>query len=297
MDEKQEEVAEKIFGGSEFPNNHSEKTKVVVLQCPYDTTASYMKGTRNGPGAILDATEYLELFDDELRKETYRVGIYTPPALLLQELTPKNMVSKVKEEVLEVLKSGKMPAVLGGEHSVSIGSAWAASEMFKDLSVLHLDAHFDLRDEYEGEKFSHACVARRFLERCAVVQVGMRSLSKEENDFLAGKPDHLKSLSVYDIFNAVTWKDDAVKHLSENVYISIDLDVLDPSIMPSTGTPEPGGMGWYELLGLLKGVAKSKNIVGFDIVELMPSEGNHAPDFLAAKLLYRLIGYIFHKWK
>ncbi len=292
-----EAIAEKVFGGIPVTNSNSDKAKMVLLPCPYDETASYKKGAKGGPAAILEASEYIELFDNELKKETYKNGIYTSPPLALDSLSPKAVVEKIREEVLSVAKADKIPVVIGGDHGVSIGAVKALSEMYKDLSVLHLDAHHDLRDEYEGEKFSHACVARRFLERSSVVQAGMRSLSKEEHEFITSKPADLTVMSVYDIFETVLWKEEIVKALSENVYVTIDLDVLDPSIMPSVGTPEPGGMGWYELLDVLKLVAKSKNIVGFDIVELTPIPENHAPDFLAAKLLYRFAGYIFHKWK
>jgi len=165
---------------------------------------------------------------------------------------------------------------------------------FPNLSVLYLDAHYDLRDEYKGSKYNHACVARRIQEMCPVVETGVRSLSKEEKDFLNTVPERVKVMSVYDILEANNWKKDVSRMLTDTVYISIDLDVLDPSLMPSTGTPEPGGLGWYELLDFLKLVTKEKKVVGFDVVELAPAKGGEAADFLAAKIIYRLLGYVFN---
>ena len=202
------------------------------------------------------------------------------------------MVRKVRKEVSEILKLKKLHVALGGEHSISVGTVWAASQIYKDLSVLQLDAHRDLRDSYEGSGFNHACVARRILEFCPLIQVGVRSLSKEERNFLDTKPGNLKTFDVYHILDMPNWKNAVINSLSNNVYISLDLDVFDPSLMPSVGTPEPGGIGWYELLDLLKMVIRKKKIIGFDIVELAPIKDFVAPDFLAAKLIYRLLGYI-----
>ena len=293
------DILENRFGGSQLKPEYAsfKRAKAVILPCPYDVTATYKKGTKLGPSAILNASEHIELFDDELKTETFKIGIYTASPPALEELTPEDMVEQVKAQTLEILKAEKMPVIIGGEHSVSIGAVKAASEVHKDLSVLHLDAHHDLRDEYDGSKYNHACVTQRFLESCPVVQTGTRSLSKTEQDFLNSNPPNLKTVNVYDILEEALWKDIVVKALSNNVYISLDLDVFDPSVMPSVGTPEPGGVGWYELLDLLKMVTKNKNVVGFDVVELMPTENFVAPDFLAAKLIYRLLGYIFYGGK
>jgi agmatinase len=177
---------------------------------------------------------------------------------------------------------------------VSVGAVKAYKDAYPNISVLHLDAHSDMRDELFGSKLNHGCVARRISEMCPIVQVGTRSLSKEEKDFLAAQPNgRIKTISVYDILEMPMWKDTVTNSLSENVYVSIDLDVFDPALVPATGTPEPGGIGWYETLALLKEVAKDKKIVGFDVVELCPIQGQVASDFLAAKLIYRLLGYIF----
>ena len=270
------------------------KAKVVILQAPYDKTATYRKGTVNGPAAIIEASKKMELYDDELNQETYRIGMHTMDPLAVAELKPEEMVDKVYQSTLELLKANKFPVMLGGEHSVSIGSVKACKEIYPNLSVLHLDAHYDLRNEYYGSKLNHGCVSRRISEICPVVQAGTRSCSKEEKEFLAGQPNgRIKIMNVYDILEAPFWKDAVSKGLSENVYITIDLDVFDPSLMPAVGTPEPGGIGWYEMLDLLRDVTKDKKVVGFDVVELCPIKDQVASDFLAAKLVYRLLGYIF----
>ena len=270
------------------------KSKVVVMQVPYDKTATYLKGAVNGPGAIIDASRKMELFDEELNQETYKIGIHTMDPLPVQDLQPEAMVDKVYGSTMELLKANKFPVILGGEHSLSIGSVKAFKEIYPNLSVLHLDAHYDMRDEYFGSKFNHGCVARRISEICPIVQTGTRSLSKEEKDFLATQANgRVKTVNVYDILDTPLWKDVISHGLSEHVYISIDLDVFDPSLMPAVGTPEPGGIGWYETLDLLREVSKDKRIMGFDVVELCPIKGQVSSDFLASKLVYRLLGYVF----
>jgi len=270
------------------------KAKAVILQAPYERTVTYKKGTKNGPAAIIDASRYLELFDEELNQETYRIGIHTMPSPAIQDVTSEDMVEKVYLSTQEVLKANKFPVILGGEHSVSIGAVKAFKESYPNISVLQLDAHYDIKDEYFGSKLNHGCVARRFSEICPVVQAGMRSLAKEEKDFLSGPENkNVKSINVYDILEMPLWKDVVSSSLTENVYISIDMDVFDPSLAPAVGTPEPGGIGWYEMLDLLKEVVKDRKVVGFDVVELCPLENQIASDFLAAKLIYRLLGYIF----
>ncbi|MFH1791193.1 MAG: agmatinase [Candidatus Omnitrophota bacterium] len=282
------------FGGSQLKPEYTafKKARIVVLQCPYEETASYKKGTVRGPEAVIKASEYMEVYDEELKQETYKAGIHTMPPLALGGLAPEQMVRKVAQEVRGIITEQKIPVIIGGEHSVSIGAVQAAGKFFKDLSVLHLDAHHDLRDEYEGSKFNHACAARRFLETAPVTQAVTRSLSKEEQDFIGTRPEGLKIFSAYDIIETAIWKENVAASLTDNVYVSLDMDAMDPSVMPSVGTPEPGGIGWYELLDLLKIVAKTKKIIGFDVVELMPIDGFVAPDFLTAKLIYRLMGYI-----
>lgn len=286
--------APRNFGGLEEEYSSFKKSKVVIAQVPYDRTVTYIPGAKEGPAAIIDASRYLELFDDELNQETYRIGIHTQDALDVAALSSEDMMEKVYAAVAELLKIGKFPVVLGGEHSISPASVKAVKEVYPNLSVLHLDAHNDLKDIYKGSKFNHGCAARRISEICPIVQVGTRSLSKEEKDFLSSQANgRVKSFNVYDILEMPLWKDMVTRSLSENVFISIDLDVFDPSIVPAVGTPEPGGLGWYETLDLLLDVAKDRKIVGFDVVELCPIKGQVASDFLAAKLIYRLIGYAF----
>jgi len=207
--------------------------------------------------------------------------------------SPENAIEIVHKTVKEVLDAGKFPVVIGGEHTVAIGAVKALKEKNENLSILHLDAHYDLKDEYNGSKYNHACIARRLQEISPVVEVGVRSLSKEEKEFLGNPSKNVNIMSVYDILEIPDWKKRVNDLLSDNVYITIDMDVFDPALAPSVGTPEPGGIGWYETLDLLKLVAKEKTITGFDITELSPKEGFVAPDFLAAKLIYRLLGYAF----
>lgn len=284
----------KNFIALEEEYSNFKKSKVVIIQAPYDKTATYIKGTKNAPEAIIDASRYMERFDDELNQETFKIGIHTMDALPIEELSPEEMVEKVYVSAAELLKTGKFPVMLGGEHSVTIGAVKAFKETYPNISVLQLDAHYDFRNEYFGSKFNHGCVARRISEICPIVQVGTRSLSKEEKDFLASQPSgKVKTVSVYDILDMPMWKDAVSDSLTENVYVTIDMDVFDPSIIPAVGTPEPGGIGWYEILDLLKEIAKDKKIVGFDVVELCPIKGQVASDFFTAKLVYRLLGYIF----
>jgi agmatinase len=287
-------TAVKYYAAMEEEYTTFKKEKVVVMQVPYEKTVTYMKGTSGGPAAIIDASKKMELFDDELNQETYKIGIHTMNPLAVTELKPEEMIDTVYAATLELLKANKFPVILGGEHSLSVGSVKAFKEHIPNISVLHLDAHYDMRNEYFGSKFNHGCVARRISEICPIVQTGTRSLSKEEKDFLNTQANgRVKTINVYDILEMPLWKDVISNSLSENVYVSIDLDVFDPSLMPAVGTPEPGGIGWYETLDLLREVSKDKKIVGFDVVELCPIKGQVASDFLAAKLIYRLLGYIF----
>lgn len=279
--------------GDEYSN--FKRSKAVIMPVPYDKTATYKKGTVLGPRAIIDASAYLEMFDEELNQETYRIGIHTMNELDVSNLAPEDMLEKVRAATQDLAKAGKFPVILGGEHSISVGPVAVFKEAFEDLTVLYLDAHYDLKDEYYGSKFNHGCAARRISEMAPVVEVGTRSLSKEEKDFLSDLPDknRVNVINVYDILDDVLWKDKVSKLLSKNVYISIDLDVFDPSVMPAVGTPEPGGIGWYEALELLYSVIMEKNVVGIDVVELCPIKDQHASDFFAAKLIYRLLGYMF----
>jgi len=209
----------------------------------------------------------------------------------LLEASPEEMVEAVERRVSTLIKHRKFVVVLGGEHSVSIGAVYAHCKAYKGVSVLHLDAHADLRDNYNGSRYNHACVMARVKEMADVVQVGIRSMDVSETASL----DSDKVFFAKDIFNSTAWIESAVSRLSDNVYLTLDLDVFDPSIMPSTGTPEPGGLFWYDLMGLLRAVFLKRNVVGLDVVELCPNQNNKGPDFLAAKLVYTLLSYKFEK--
>ena len=263
-----------------------ETSKVVILPVPYDSTADWRSGSRDGPMAIIDASEYLELYDPELDRETYLCGIHTLPELKPAMKGPKETVERVYNVAGDLVRKKKFVVMLGGEHSLTVGMVRAFKEGFPRLSVLQLDAHADLRDEYQGTQYSHACVMRRVLEYCPIVQVGIRSLSQEEHRFL----DQNKMRPFFAPLDQ-TSPQEILSPLSDEVYITIDLDVLDPSIMSAVSTPQPGGIGWYEILSLLRQVAEQKTIVGFDLVELCPKEGPVSCAFLAAKLAYKLIGY------
>ncbi len=281
------------FGGVDNKMTSFEKAKVAVLPVPYGRTVDYKKGTEKGPLAILDASDNMELFDEELGKEVHTIGINTQKLLKVKGLRPEKMISVVENKVSDILKRNKMPITLGGEHSVTIGAVRALKKHYKNLSILYFDAHYDLRDTYRGSKYNHACVARRLVEMANVVEVGVRSLSKEEKDFLSR--NNIRIVNMRDLRKKANWPNIVKGYLSKNVYISIDLDVFDTSIMMSVGTPEPGGMAWGEFLEAIRSIIVNKRIVGFDVVELCPIKNNVAPDFMAAKLIYKMLGYIFFK--
>lgn len=274
-----------------------------VLPVPYDLTASYTSGMRNGPRAIIEASTHMELYDDELKCEPYEAGIETLPSLEPTALGPREMIKRVRSAASRIIASKRIPVLIGGEHSVTLGMVEALLEKYPNMSVLQLDAHADMRDEYQDSPFNHACVARRISEICPIVQVGIRSLSAEEAEFLdseKAKGKKAKSLnplrgrittfSAVDALKGVA--DKAAKALTDDIFITVDLDVFDPAIMPATGTPEPGGLFWYDALTILRKVISKKRTVGFDVVELCPLPGNIAPDFLSARLVYKMMGYI-----
>jgi len=263
-----------------------ETSRVVILPVPYDSTSDWRSGSKDGPLAIIDASEHLELYDPELEREIYLCGIHTLPELQPSMSGPEETVNRVYRVASDLVRKGKFIVMLGGEHSLTPGIVKALAEKFPRLSVLQLDAHADLRHEYQGTKYSHACVMRRVLECCPIVQVGIRDLSLEERQFL----DQNKMRPFFAPLDQTSTQE-IISSLSDEVYITIDLDVLDPAIMSAVSTPEPGGMGWYEILSLLRQVAEQKKVVGFDLVELCPKEGPVSCAFLAAKLAYKLIGY------
>jgi len=277
------------FGGI-YPACSLRNAKFVVVPVPYDLTSTYQSGSRRGPAAIIEASTNMELYDEELKKETYLAGIHTASPVPIDARGPKNMVSSVRKKISRIVGLNKIPVMLGGEHSITFGAVQAVIEKYPELTVLQFDAHADLRDSYQASPYNHACVARRISEICPLTQVGIRSMSKEEGDFLP--KSKVKSYSADFVLEKKNWAETVCKDLSGDVFITIDLDVFDPSIMAATGTPEPGGLCWKDVLCLLKLVSASCNIRGFDVVELAPLPGVVAPDFMAAKLIYRLMGYI-----
>jgi len=277
------------FGGI-YPAHSLRDALFVVVPVPYDLTSTYQPGSRRGPAAIIEASTNMELYDEELKKETYLAGIHTTLPVTIDARGPKNMINVVRKKIAKIAALNKIPVMLGGEHSISFGAVQALKEKYPKLKVLQLDAHADLRESYQGSPYSHASVARRIAEICPLTQVGIRSMSKEEADFLS--QSKVKSYSADFSLEKKDWCETICKDLSGDVFVTIDLDVFDPSIMPSTGTPEPGGLYWRDVLHLLKLVSHSCKIRGFDVVELAPISGIVAPDFMAAKLIYRFMGYI-----
>ena len=277
------------FAGLSSPYSDLHTARVVILPVPYDGTTEWHSGAREGPRSIIDASQYLELYDIELDREIYKVGIHTLPSVQPMLNSPKEMIERVYRITGELVKQGKFPVMFGGEHSLSLGMVQALNEKFGSVCVLQLDAHADLRDEYLGTRYSHACVMRRIHELCPIVQVGIRSLSLEEQQFLTRNKMHPFYLTTSS--SDLAPPERIVKSLGDNVYISIDLDVFDPSVLPAVGTPEPGGMQWHEVLNLLRCVTRNKCVVGFDLVELCPGDYTDSCAFLVAKLAYKLVGY------
>jgi agmatinase len=282
------------FGG--IPDKYSswKRALFVVVPFPIDLTTTYMSGTRNGPRALIEASGHMELFDEENKIEPYRAGIFVSTEIPVLTTGPLAMLKELEKRIKAVTRAGKFPVIVGGEHSGTCGAVSALKKKYGDLTVLQFDAHADLRDSYLGTPWNHACVGRRIVDSGAkLVQVGVRSISEEEDRFLR-RAENVKTYyasevreSLADVTRGV------VSSLSGNVYISIDLDVFDPGIMPAVGTPEPGGLDWFEVIDILRDVMRADcNIVGIDIMELSPIPGIVAPEFLAAKLCYRLMGWI-----
>lgn len=265
-----------------------EKAKVVLIPVPYDGTSTWGKGADKGPKAFLEASENMELYDIETDTEVYQQGIFLANAIE-EDGSPEAMVNEVHRVTKEYIKRNKFVTLFGGEHSISIGTIRAFNECFDNLTVLHIDAHADLRKSYNGSKFSHACAVHEASQTTNLIQVGIRSMDAIEKSFM----DEEKTFFAHDMVNDEYWTDKVIDLMTDNVFISLDLDVLDPSIMPSTGTPEPGGLFYYETLEFLKQVFEDKNVVGFDIVELCPNDTDKSSDFLAAKLYYKMLSYKF----
>ncbi len=258
--------------------------RYVLLSVPYDGTSTFVKGADKGPQAILDASDSLELYDVQYRMEACNAGIYTDNGQY-DFSSPDSMVESVYRRVGHFLGKGKFPVLLGGEHSVSVGAIKALHDRYADLTVLQIDAHADLRDDYHGSIFNHACVMRRAQDYAKVVQVGIRSVCSEEMHNLV--PENV--FYAHEIQGQNRWMDEALARLTEHVYVTFDLDGLDPAILPATGTPLPGGLQWYPTLEFLEKVFLNRSIVGFDVVELCPQADSKVSDVLAASLVYKMI--------
>lgn len=278
------------FLGLEDKYSDYQRSRYAVLPIPYDSTTSFQTGTRNGPHAIIRASQQVELFDDEMEAECFTAGVHTLPALMPEMAGPQAMYEAIYKAARPAVRDGKFLFSLGGEHSISSGLVRAVLTKHKKLSVLQIDAHLDLRDEYEGTPYSHASVMRRVLDMgVSVVPVGIRNVSKEEHTFC--KKAGIAPISARRCHMDDDWLDEVLDRLTENVYVSIDIDGFDPAYAPGTGTPEPGGLDWYQVTGLLRLVCAEKNVVAADIVEVLPIPGEAVTEFLAARLAYKMICY------
>jgi agmatinase len=279
-----------VINFADLPPQYSrlENSAVIIIPVPYDGTSTWVKGADKGPQAIIEASANMELYDIETDSQVYLKGIFTEKFIEPLPL-PEDVIGQVAQKVNSHIEEDRFTVVIGGEHSVSIGSIKAHARKYKGMTVLQLDAHSDLRNEYNGSKYNHACVMARAGQLCPIVQVGIRSMDSSEKQSMQKETVFFAK----DIYNNRQWITKAVSKLSDKVYITIDLDVFDPSIMPATGTPEPGGLFWYDVLALLKTVFEKTNVVGFDVVELCPDSRNKAPAFLAAKLIYKALSYKF----
>ncbi|MGC9027397.1 MAG: agmatinase [bacterium] len=266
-----------------------EDSNFLILPIPYEQTTSYGTGTRNGPDAIIKASHYLEVFDEELGIEPYLEGINTLEPLDFETRLIEPCIEKIYKTVQALPIKEKFLLSLGGEHSITYPIVRAFKEKFNSITVLQIDAHSDLREEYEGTIYSHACVMARVKDMANIVQVGIRSQTREEYDLI--KKIGIHTFYMSSIIDNKHWKEQVLESLGENVYLTVDLDGFDPSIAPAVGTPEPGGLLWYDVVNLIKMVAHSRNIIGCDIVELSPRPGSIVTDFLAAKLAYKIIAY------
>lgn len=278
----------KNFAG--IPDQYAklDNAKVVLIPVPYDGTSTWQKGADKGPVAFLEASENMELYDIETDTEVYQQGVYLADPVT-ESGSPGSMVEAVHEETKKYITKNKFVTLFGGEHSISIGSIRAFNECFHNLTVLHIDAHADLRKEYDGSQYNHACALYEASQTTNLIQVGIRSMDAAEKTVM----DTERVFFAHEMALDDTWMDAAVELMTDNVFITFDLDALDPSIMPATGTPEPGGMLWYETLDFLRLVFAEKNVVGFDIVELCPLGDEKSSDFLAAKLYYKMLSYKF----
>lgn len=276
------------FAGVEDKYCTYDFAKVLLQSIPYDGTSTWGKGADNAFPAFLNALENMEIYDIETDSEVYKQGVHILEGIN-ENASPEAVFKAVYDKTTKLLQTGKYLTFFGGEHSVSIGVIKAFYEKYNNLTVLQLDAHADLRPEYGGSPYNHACAVHDASKHTNLIQVGIRSMDTVELPFL----NREKCFFAHDIHGRTDWMDESLKLMGDQIYLTIDLDVFDPSVMPSTGTPEPGGMDWYTVINYLKKVFQSKKVVGFDIVELAPVDGNRAPDFLVAKLYYKLLSYKF----
>ena len=276
-------ISDKKYSDKNFAKN-------VILNIPYDNTSTWIKGADKAPKNILEASAILETYDIETKSSVYKTGIYTDFSLEnIADYSPEDMVKIVENKAKEILDENKFLISLGGEHSVSIGLINAFVKKFDDITIVQFDAHTDLRDSFFDSKYNHACVMRRAMEKAPILQLGIRSMEANE------PVDYQRTYFAHDIVGKTDWIEDFLKKLTKNVYLTIDVDGLDPSVMPATGTPEPGGFSWYELLNIIKKINMTSNIVGCDIVELCPQDSLKHCDFLVAKLVYKILSYINSK--
>jgi agmatinase len=286
-------IAPLAFGGTMPGAPTFETAKAVILPIPLESTTSYVPGTRNGPREILVASSHMELWDEETNTDVHGAGIYTLPEMELPFDDMADLMAEIRRVTAALIERDKFPVILGGEHSITAPVVAAVAARHPGLSVLQIDAHADLRDTYMGTRHNHACAMRRVLEYARCTQVGIRSLSTDEAKIAPSLPTRI----FYDVSmrQDKNWIDRVVESLGETVYITIDADGMDPAIMPSVGTPEPGGLSWYEMLALLRAVISKRRVVGCDLVELCPIPGMVGPNFLCAKLIYKILTYQFTK--
>ncbi|MCM3879019.1 MAG: agmatinase [Vicinamibacterales bacterium] len=288
-----DQITPLAFGGTLPEATTFANARVVILPVPLESTTSYVPGTRNGPREILVASSHMELWDEEMNTDVHGIGIYTLPEMELPFDDMTDLMAEIRRVAAAIVNEDKFPIILGGEHSITAPVVAAVAARHAGLSVLQIDAHADLRDSYMGTCHNHACAMRRVLEYARCTQVGVRSLSTEEAAIAPTLPTEI----FYDVSmrKDKNWIDRVVDSLGETVYVTIDADGMDPAIMPAVGTPEPGGLSWYEMLALLRAVISSRRVVGCDLVELCPIPGMTAPNFLCAKLIYKILTYQFSK--
>lgn len=281
-------MSSKTYAGIPEEYAKLDSAKIVLIPVPYDGTSTWQKGADKGPEAFLNASENMELYDIETQTEVYKQGVFLADTIT-ENSSPEAMVEAVHKTAKTFIKRNKFVTIVGGEHSVSIGTIRAFNECFDNLTVLQIDAHADLRKSYQGSKYNHACAVYEASQNANLIQVGIRSMDAIETTVM----DQEKAYFAHELATNEFWMDSAIDQMTDNVFITFDLDALDPSILPSTGTPEPGGLFWYETLDFLKKVFEEKNVVGFDIMELCPNPNEKSSDFLAAKLYYKMLSYKF----